>query len=173
MLLQTRRNHLLNLWSRIKTSGLILQQDNFRLAFTVTRTVKCKNRGPKKAAGLLLLEIFQDKVRQTCQVWHSSHWSCSEARRQVTCWGAAHPYLPALVWNQSEKKNTENTFEILFPLLSFFFPPPTIYHFKNGWFQLYSECWPKFKILFELTLFLLPQNEAKTACGIKQPLQPN
>lgn len=54
-------------------SGLILQQENFRLAFTVVRIAKCKNRRLKKSTGQLLVEIFQEEVRQTCQVWHGFH----------------------------------------------------------------------------------------------------
>jgi len=69
MLLERRRNCLsLYLWSRLTTSGLILQQENFRLAFPVIRITECNDRRPRKNTGQLLLEIFQEEVRQTCQV---------------------------------------------------------------------------------------------------------
>lgn len=40
-----------------------MQEEHSWLALTVIRIAKCKSRKPKKAAGQLLLEIFQEEVR--------------------------------------------------------------------------------------------------------------
>lgn len=76
-LLYRRRSHfLLYLWSQETT--FLLQEENSRLELTVIVIAKCRSRKAKKAAGQLLLEVFQEKVGQTCQVSHRFWQFCSE-----------------------------------------------------------------------------------------------